>query len=71
MSDEVKPSEEVIDVKPTTTEVEPKDMYFLINGQQINTCLALLGKMPYEQVFTLIDIFRVLKRVEVKFNEQQ
>lgn len=63
-------SEEVIDVQ-TKPEVDPKDIYFLINGEQINKCLAILGKMPYEQVFSLIDIFRVLKRVDVKFNDEQ
>lgn len=71
MSEETKASEEVIDVPATPEQVNPKDLYFLINGEQLNQCLAIIGKLPYEQVFVVVDIFRALKQVNVTFNDTQ
>jgi hypothetical protein len=49
----------------------PKDLNFIINGEQINKILSVMGRLPYEQVFQAIDVIRDLKRIEVKTNETQ
>lgn len=52
-------------------EKDPKSLFFLIRGDQINDLLNYFSEKPYREVFRTVDILRSLQPVNLKTQPEE